>query len=414
MDRAVLEAFENLLRERIGLNPNSMGSSTLVRVLKRLEQERGVALRQLLVLCRESPVEFAELVKRVVVPESWFFRDRKVFEELSAFAFKHCIKSGRAIRILSAPCAHGEEPYSVAITLLSAGLRPDQIQIIGLDISDAVIEKARAGVFGTRAFRSEILPEEQRFFTELHDERTVRPEVRELVTFYQHNLVNPIPEALGTFDVVLCRNVLIYLTPVVQHQVLCQLIRVLSPTGILVLTPAESALLKDSRLCLTAGGRGDIFEWEPPPAPVTKGLSKPLPISPAHQRDDASSRATPLQSSSRAAQPHGDAGGAQIESARILANEGRISEAVEAILNHVRANPYDVEGQLLLGVLQDARGEFALAREQYRRVLYLEPDHLEALSHLALLELRLGNTQQAERLSERAKRLAQSQEKTHE
>ena len=104
-------------------------------------------------------VELQELIDTVAVPETWFFRDRGAFIALARIALDAMVRRGPTdvLRILSVPCSTGEEPYSIAMSLLDAGLSPQRFQVEAIDISHRAIERARAGVYRRNSFRGQDL-----------------------------------------------------------------------------------------------------------------------------------------------------------------------------------------------------------------------------------------------------------------
>jgi chemotaxis protein methyltransferase CheR len=158
------------------------------------------------------------------------------------------------MRIWSAGCATGEEAYSVAIALLEAGRRSAGDTIVATDVSVRGLHAARAAVYGERALRWLPAALGERWL-EPGALRRVAAEVRALVTFERHNLVRDPPPAAAPFDVVLCRNVLIYFTPETAATVLYRLVAALAPGGFLVLGPVELPLARALELeWVTDGG----------------------------------------------------------------------------------------------------------------------------------------------------------------
>jgi chemotaxis protein methyltransferase CheR len=168
-----------------------------------------------------------------VVNETAFWRHPEQLAALGRLA----ADARRPLAIWSAGCATGEEPYSVAIALLEAGRGGMGDRIVATDVSARALDAAAAGVYGIRSTRKLPLALGARWF-EAGVERRVRAEVRALVEFRRHNLVaDPAPG--GPFDVVLCRNVLIYFDPRTAGEVLRRLVGALRPGGVLVLGPVE-------------------------------------------------------------------------------------------------------------------------------------------------------------------------------
>ncbi|MEL7522616.1 MAG: CheR family methyltransferase, partial [Cyanobacteria bacterium J06553_1] len=159
-DDRVQREIEELLRQKIGLNPQSVGARSIVRAVKRgMRVGKMQALSDYLAGLQSSDALFEALVESIVVPETSFFRNRASFvflrqwisQEWSKITQKKSLK--RPLRVLSIPCSTGEEPYSIAITLLEEALKPNEFQIDAVDISEQALEKAKQGVYSPYAFR---------------------------------------------------------------------------------------------------------------------------------------------------------------------------------------------------------------------------------------------------------------------
>ncbi len=188
------------------------------------------------VLARDAAA-IESLVEHVVVSETAFWRHP---EQLAAVA-RIAGRAARPLSVWSAGCATGEEAYSLAIALLEAGRAGHGDRILATDVSERALAAARAGVYGVRALRK--LPGAlSARWLEGAGERRVRDEVRALVTFARHNLVAAEPAPGGPFDVVLCRNVLIYFDTRTATAVVRRLAEALAPGGALILGPVEGAL----------------------------------------------------------------------------------------------------------------------------------------------------------------------------
>jgi chemotaxis protein methyltransferase CheR len=183
-----------------------------------------------------EPEAVEALAEHAVVLETSFFRHPEQLAALEATAFR---RAG-PLSIWSAGCATGEEPYTVAIALLEAGRAGRGDRVLATDVSERALAVARSASYGSRALRRVPPGLAERWFSPA-PARTVAPEARALVALERHNLVaDPIPE--GAFDVVLCRNVLIYFETAVAAAVLDRLAAALRPGGLLVVGPVELPL----------------------------------------------------------------------------------------------------------------------------------------------------------------------------
>lgn len=142
------DRFERLLKSRIGLDASSVGSAVIERAVR--QRMSGLALHdedEYWMRLNGSPGEVQALIEAVVVPETWFFRYPESFTTLARLAFERLpsLGGGRALRILSLPCSTGEEPYSIVMALLDAGLSEYLFEVDALDVSARVIERASLG-----------------------------------------------------------------------------------------------------------------------------------------------------------------------------------------------------------------------------------------------------------------------------
>ena len=239
--------FARVLEEAMGLNPQSIGPYAIARAV----QERMAALGLTdedgyLVLATSSAGELQELVEAVVVPETWFFRNPPAFVELvrDAVALAAVRESGAVLRVLSLPCSSGEEPYSMAMALLDTGFRPQSFHVDGFDISSRNIALAHGATYGKNSFRSEGLEFRDRHFDPTDHGWLVREKVREAVRFAQANVLAPdFLCGAEPYDVIFCRNLLVYFNPAAQDRAIGVVRRLLRPGGVLCVGPGEAGLM---------------------------------------------------------------------------------------------------------------------------------------------------------------------------
>lgn len=189
-----------------------------------------------------------ELIDAITTNETLFFRDGSPFEALRHKALPELIdakaRTGfpRRLRIWSAACSTGQEPYSIAMTLHE--LLPDveawDISILATDISDGALRQASAGTFSQMELQRGLAPAAlQKYFTSHGTGWKIRDEVRSLVTFRRMNLLEPFA-ALGMFDVIFCRNVAIYFSAEARAGLFRRLADILAPEGYLFVGSSES------------------------------------------------------------------------------------------------------------------------------------------------------------------------------
>lgn len=193
---------------------------------------------------RKGP-EFTQFLNAVTTNETFFFRTEKHFEWFQSDFMNERVllarKGGaKSLRVWSAACSTGEEVYSLAICVARnlLRLRNWNLEIIGTDLSEDVLQSARMGTYGSRSMEAVPDTQKRRYFTQASaDSWTVRPSLKEFVTFQPHNLMTPM--RLPPFDCIFIRNVLIYFDRESKQQVVQHLINALVPGGYLVVGPSE-------------------------------------------------------------------------------------------------------------------------------------------------------------------------------
>jgi chemotaxis protein methyltransferase CheR len=186
--------------------------------------------------------ELDALVEALVIGETYLFRELAPLEAAVSQFVVPVIGSGRRPRVWCAGCATGEEPHSLAIVLASRGLL-DEVDLVASDVNRVALERARTGRFSTRAVRGEVPAFAAPWLEIGQREVCVRPRLTAAITWRRVNLVNPDDvAALGTFDVVLCRNVLIYFSEKVAREVIDRLSARLRVGGALLVGVSESLL----------------------------------------------------------------------------------------------------------------------------------------------------------------------------
>lgn len=201
--------------------------------------------------------ERQQLINAVTINETYFYREEHQLAALANEILPRVVEGkrpGDLVRIWSLPCSTGEEGYSIALWLLENWPLVDayHIDIIGSDIDTQALEAARDGYYGARALAK--LPaavREAYFEPEHHHQRRIIEDLRQSVTFSQVNLIDPrAMEAAGRFDVILCRNLLIYFDDAAREAAAAHLFATLNPGGYLCLGHSESMARIDPRFTL--------------------------------------------------------------------------------------------------------------------------------------------------------------------
>jgi chemotaxis protein methyltransferase WspC len=398
-----------LLRHRIGLDPDSLGTTALGRTVAARAAELGLAgTTAYAARLAVDPQELQVVLADVAVPETWFFRGGAVFDYLARrVADAGPIRaSGTRFRTLSVPCSTGEEPYSFAIALAEAGVPPGACEIEAVDLSAAHLDKARRARFSDFSFRQTPPGLCQRYFRPVDGGWELDPAIRAGVRFRQGNLLDPgLLAGAGPFDLIFCRNLFIYLHREARRQVLDTLAGLLAPDGRLCTGHAEPLEFQDTRF--TPAGPPEYFLYRMAPTPVTRPLAIPA-WSPPPRLEPASPPTVPREGHKPEALAKGVAAFAQpptpvelLDRARRQADGGQLADALASCREQLAGSGPSADLYSLMGLIHQARGERGEAVVCYQRALYMEREHAEALSHLMLLYQEQGNHAQAERLRRR-------------
>jgi chemotaxis protein methyltransferase WspC len=399
-----LAAVAELLRSRVGIDPPSLGANHLRNVVA--ERMRVLGLTdpgRYAARLADSAEEFGALADDVLVPETWFFRGGAVFTFLADHVRTTTASrpSGPPQRALSAPCSSGEEPYSLAIALAEVGVPRERWSIDAIDLGSRNLRRARQARYGESAFR-ETPPElRRRYFQRGQDGWELDPALRGAVRFRQGNLVDPqLLAGEGPFDLVFCRNVLIYLHAAAREVVLANLDRLLAVDGLLCMGHAEPLSLIDRRFQPTGPSNYFLFRRRAalPSAPREAPRAKPRP-QPAAVAPRGAGRPRPPAAVAAPAMSE-----ELIARARAQADAGALREAFASCQAHLAVAGPSADAYSLLGVIHQARKEPAEAAAAFRKALYLEPGHADALLHLMLLSSEIGDHDGASRLRQRLAR----------
>ncbi len=392
-----MNPIAELLDRRIGLDADSLGPTVLPSVVA--ERMRALGLKDLanyMLLLDAGSDEFTTLVDRLVVPETWFFRGAGLFERLAqeAAIALSSLPAGSIYRVLSVPCSTGEEPYSLAMAFLSAGLPVEQWQLDAIDLSQRHVDAARRGIYRELAFRETDIATRTRFFEPVESGWQISASVRDRVDFRMGNVLElNQPDYQYKYSLILCRNLLIYLTPTARQRALNTIESLLTPDGLLAVGHSEPQALAGrsfERL-----GSEPHFLFRRGASPKVKKTSKPT-RAPTTVKSKPVKAVAPIINSKIMPEVENP-----LERVRRLADAGRLTDALSESQAFVRANALSADGYSLLGLIQQGLGNAPAATEAFRRALYLDPNHREALAHAMLFAERKGDQAWAKTLSDR-------------
>lgn len=457
-----------LLAQRIGLRADTVGESHLKTAVT--DHMDALRLTDATVYAKQLVEHsvFDDLIERVIVPETWFFRDLEPFRCLRGHVTQmlNSATGGGPIRVLSIPCSTGEEPYSIALTLLDMGLRPAQFHVEGVDISRGNLRQAQAARYTRNSFRERtpFLSRSLESYFRFHAQENryeLDNAVRTNVRFRRANLAaSDFLSEAAPYHVIFCRNLLIYLTPEARELALRHFQRLLAADGLIYLGHAESSVgstpvlqadptfpfafrLRQRELpTLAARSPFNVPVEQPAPvAPLVPKVATPKPLTslsplnikpvpPGTARTPGPPNRPTSAASQRPVSPpvrstfdvRGAASGRLKEgdstanrtddtvdlpsnlfaAAQQAANAGRLEEAATLCTQFLNTVLPHVDALSLLGTIRQAQGQLGAAEQCFQKALYLDPQHYESLIHLSLLAQAKGDSIAAENFKRRA------------
>ena len=364
------------------------------------------------------------LASHLTVGETYFFREKRSFEVLEERIIPELIRTRthteRRLRIWSAGCCTGEEPYSIAILLDRLIPHPKEwnVTILATDINPAFLRKAAEGVYGEWSFRDTPAWIRARHFKHGKNARfEIQPRIRKRVTFSYLNLADDVYPSLtnntNAMDVIFCRNVLMYFTAAQAKKVIENLHRSLVDGGWLIVSPVETSNSLFSRFTAVGFPGAVLYRKQESgvrevetgyPSAALGLLPEALPPDPSALAADAT-LSTPSHEASlnldRPAVKPGEVppfevndSEASSRTARACANQGKLAEAVEWCEKAIAADKLNPAHHYLLATIRQELGQSDAAMQSLMRVLYLDPDFV--LAHFALGNLCLSQSRRRE------------------
>lgn len=385
----LVDRVEKRLAETIGLDARLVGRHAVSWAVRRRMSALSLASEEHYEQQLKCEAEWLELLDALLVNETWFFRERDTFTALVQLVLRQWAPANPLgpLRLLSVPCASGEEPFSMVMALLDAGFPPERLIVDALDLSSWALALAERGVYGPYSFRASDLSFRSRHFQPVPAGFLLNRNVRERVQFARSNLLDPrFTVGAQRYDFIFCRNLLIYLHEGARRRLLERIQSLLTPGGVLFVGIAEQLVAQE--YCLN---------------PAVVATRSPVSGSRAKQSADTRPRLPDLGPTFETRSPR-PTRVAPLEQARQLADAGKLCEAAALCESSLRQDSTCAGAYYLLGLLREAGGQPGAA-EYYRKALYLQPNHRDALLQMALLADKQGDLSGARLFRSRAERI---------
>jgi len=233
------DRIEKILEKKAGFRYDVRNRFVLEKRLHRVLSENRIGIDSYLCRLSEDQKLLAQLIEKVTINETYFFRENSSLQAMAKIVKEKITFEDQKINILCAGCATGEEGYSIAIYLAEAGIPQHMVNIECFDISLNAIKRAREGCYRGRAVRELKSNIREKYFIQNKDFIKVKPFLKSNINFFHFNLLD-IDELDRKYDIIFCRNVLIYFSTVNKHNVLQGLFNRLNYGGVLFMGKTES------------------------------------------------------------------------------------------------------------------------------------------------------------------------------
>ena len=381
--------LESVLKEAMGLNTSSVGPSSIKHAIARRMRSLDMDnVLRYIKLIKSSSQELNELIEEVTVNETWFFRDEAPFvalrEYATAFYSKH---KGHPLKLLSIPCSTGEEPYSMAITLIEAGIPPYSFTIDAVDISRRSLAIAEEGFYRSHSFRGPNAEQYQDYFTKNRQGYVLDKNIKNLVRFHRGNLIHlGRPLTTTTYPVIFCRNLLIYLDISFHQQAINTFDTLLADDGLLFVGHAEAGIFTGNRFvpapypkafAFRKNHRPNLPEQHPHPCLVPANWpSEEVPQLTTEPPPDKGFDKPPADDLNRGRQ---------------LAEQDKFEKEIMACEDLIRNNGPSAEAFYQLASLFEKKRDWQTAIKMLKKATYLDPNSIDAIDMLAAIYQRLGD-----------------------
>ncbi len=416
-----IELIVRYLQQQMGMNPEAVGFDTMKKAIYIAMSANDLDdLDGYYQLIQQDSAALQNLIDTVVIPETSFFRDKKPFQVLKNNVrplYRALCEEGEPLKILSVPSSTGEEPYSIAMTCLEAGLKYGEFEILACDISQRVLEVAQRGLYSDYSFRGGCEAYQQRYFTRKEHLFQIDESLRNSVTFFQGNLIGDhfIDKVAKKFHIIFCRNLLIYFDKHTKCKAVSVIDSLLYDEGLLVVGHADTAILSDlgyrrfsDQLSFTYVKNHNaqrVVAKTDHDAFAEKG--KRVMAALAAARTDMVSSPSPDVAEVSAA----------VTTVSVKSSRDLIQEFEALLLNNefcrltalclrLIKEPHESGiAHHYLGRIAFLEGDMAVAEERFKKAIYLRPDDEKALHFLAEISKKQGDEAAAQRYQQRASRI---------
>lgn len=370
-----LACIKEIIEEKAGFYLEALPEKSLEKSIRKRARVLSLDSQSYLQLLFDNLEEQQILIEELIVSETWFFRDRGAFEYLIHYVMRGEWRrlSNKKLKILSMGCSTGEEPYSIVMTLLDAGLPPEKFSVDAIDLSKDLLEKAQEGCYGRNSFRDGNLGFRHRYFSQTKKGFQIKKSIRKKVSFHHGSIVSSFFSLgrLASYQLIFCRNVMIYLHAEARDQVISLIERLLIPQGSVVVGAGEGMMLYRKGFVSVNYPKASAYRREVRERPE-KVLVKPIQVSRSVSKKEEVINWDLVDTNQL------------MMHVSHLADLGKLIQAKQICESYLEKHIDNAQAYFILGLIQHAMKKEAQAKSLFNKTLYLDPNHYEALVYLAL------------------------------
>lgn len=416
------QKFIDLIYKKSGIDEQTIGRLAYTQAIKvRMSEHKIDNPLEYLKLIQQSHNEIDRLIEEIIVPETWFFREENAFDAMLAelHNFTHN-KETLPRRILSLPSSSGEEAYSIAIKLFENGYSSSMFTIDAFDISQRNIDHANRGIYRPHSFRNNV-PDKiiEKYFIENNGVYEISNRVKQAVKFTRANIFDYNTLTQGQhYDIIFCRNLLIYFDANSKTRAFKKINHTLKYNGLLLIGHAEASIIPQQhykpsctehsfgfvKLEKQIDKQASTFKAQ---TPVINDHLQQTVSTDSNVNHAFTTTSIPEEHRSTESDTQND-----YQTASRLADQGELDHALQLALAICKQDKL-ADNFSLLGIIYNAQQKTIEAEQAFRKALYLDPDHYEALIHLSLLLDKKGETHTSSLLKKRIIKSSRNKTTTH-
>lgn len=399
-----IKLFQEYIKERSGINIQEGNIYTLEDAInERVKKTKIENVKDYYNFLRFHPAgkenEFREFLNFITIRETHFFRNPPHFKVLESKILPE-IKNKKRIRIWSAGCSTGEEPYSIAISVMGniPDLRDKKIEILASDISQYALKIAKEGVYEKRSVKHTDEKLLKKYFIEREGKYYLKEEVKKFVNFFYHNLITDVYPS--SFDLIFCRNVTIYFDKDTTKKVIEKFYLNLKDGGYLVIGHSESLYRINEKFELVDLDEAFVYrksEERLREKKLPELMKKETKIFPVPEKKQVRIKEEPDEKKALLTRFLTDEFDVLIDEAYLLYQDKKYDKAMEICMMTSEKFPSFYSAHYLLGLIYANRGWYEEAKKELEKTIQIDSFSTESYFILGVIYSRMGNKTEAEK-----------------